>query len=216
MTGPLTRVRDFYVAPSPMVAPARVRGVAPPPAGAVLGRPRDTAAVAAGLALAVASAGGWPCAVVATWRTGEGHYLQLPARPAARRVAARLDAQGLDGRATGRLATLSLPDCPRSAVAEAERATGITRAPVVLALAGPRDPDIDALLRVQDVIVLACRPDDDPAVADLAAASLSGLAAPVLTSRAACSPAARALALAGATAPSGLRRALAVAVREVA
>jgi hypothetical protein len=87
---------------------------------------------------------------------------------------------------------------------------------VVVALAGPRDPDIDALLRVQDVIVLACRAGDDPAVADLAAASLSGLAAPVLTCRASCGPVGRELALAGAAAPGALRRALAAAVEVVA
>jgi hypothetical protein len=149
------------------------------------------------------------------WRTGDGQHLQLPARPAAGRLAARLDAHGLAAQATGRLATLRLSDCPRSAAAEVERATGITRAPVVLALAGPRDPDIDALLRVQDVIVLACRHDDDPTVADMAAASLSGLPAPVLTCQASCGAAGRVLALAGATAPGALGRALAPAVEVV-
>jgi FxLD family lantipeptide len=49
----------------------------------VLGRPRDAVTVASGLALAIAGTGRWPCALVATWRTGEGTGLRLPARPAA-------------------------------------------------------------------------------------------------------------------------------------
>jgi hypothetical protein len=206
VSGPLTRVRDFYIAPGAASAPARVRVAPPPPAAAVLGRPRDAGAVGAALALALVRTGGWPCALVALWRKGETHDLTLPAAPAARRLTAE---------ATGRLARLTLADCPRSAGVELERATAATRAPVVVALAGPRNPDVDGVLRVQDVIVICCRTEDDPAVAEMAADSLSSLPAPVVVCRSDCSAAARTLALAGAAAPSSLRRALAGAVREV-
>jgi hypothetical protein len=215
VSGPLTRVRDFYIAPGAASAPARVRVAPPPPAAAVLGRPRDAGAVGAALALALARTGGWPCALVALWRKGETHDLTLPAAPAARRLTARLNAHGLTAEATGRLARLTLADCPRSAGVELERATAATRAPVVVALAGPRNPDVDGVLRVQDVIVICCRTEDDPAVAEMAADSLSSLPAPVVVCRSDCSAAARTLALAGAAAPSSLRRALAGAVREV-
>ena len=56
---------------------------------------------------------------------------------------------------------------------------------MAVALAGPRDEHLDVLLRMQDVIVLASRPGDDPELAAIARESLSALAAPVVGCQAA-------------------------------
>jgi len=209
----LGRVRDFYLAPAaPAAHAARTLVLAPAPAAAVLGRPRDAHALAGALAVSLARAGGWPCAVVGLWRGSEPPAIATPARPAARRVAARLRDHDLEAQPSGRLVLCTLPQDAAQAVAAAERAAGSVRGPVVLALAGPRDEQTDVLLRVQDVIVLASRPGDDPELAAMARESLGALAAPVVGCQAAPGALARAIALAGLSAPASLRRALAPAL----
>lgn len=209
----LGRVRDFYVAPAEPAPPAaRTRVLAPPPAAAVLGPLRAAPVLAGALAISLTRAGGWPCAVVGLWRAGEPAAISAPARPAARRTAARLREHGLKAQPSGRLVVCILPDDAAQAVAAAERVAGSVRGPMAVALAGPRDEQIDVLLRVQDVIVLASRPGDDPELAVIARESLSALATPVVGCQVAPGPLARAVALAGVSAPASLRSALAPAL----
>lgn len=211
----LARVRDFYVTPDTSVSQPRVRVAAPPPCAAVLGQPRPAAVLAAAAAVELARAGGWPCALVGFWRTEEGRDWRLPPRRPARRLAARLSAQGLEPEASGRLARIWLPDDAVLAVADAERAIAAARVPTAIALAGPREPELDALLRVQDVVVLARPPQADPALDELARDSLAGLSPATVVCAVSAGPAARALALAGAAVPSVLRGALRPALEAV-
>lgn len=212
----LARLRSVYVEPRREASPNRMRTLAPAPCAAVLGAGREAAAGAATLALSLARTGSWPCALVALWRAGDGPACRLPARAPARRLRAGLRALDIEAHASGRLVVVVLPQDAAEAAATAERATAIVRGPVALALSGPRDGFVDGLLRLQDVVVLLARPGDDPAVADLAEASLRGLAAPIMTCEAAVGSSGRALALAGGNPPVGLRRALAPALRAVA
>lgn len=209
----LTRVRDLYVAPSHDVPTARPARCAPAPAAVVMGAPRDAAAVAAGLGLGLARAGGWPCALLGLWRAGEPPGWRLPAGRAAWRLSADFRAQGLEAQASGRLARAWLPPSPGAALAAAELAVGRVRVPVVLALAGPREVEIEGLLRLADVIVLACGGRDDPALAAAAQAGLAGLAAPTVVCEPTTGRVTAGLALAGAGVLPALHAALGPAVR---
>jgi hypothetical protein len=203
----LARVRDFYLSPAGGASARPSRRAAPAPAAAVLGAPRESALAAVALALALCRAGRWPCGLAAFWRTGDA-AARLPAYPAARRAAARLRAHGIEAAPSLRLVRVALPDAPAQAAAIAQRTIAAAPSPVAVALGGARVPEIDALLGVQDVIVLACRPDEDPALARIASESLSGLAAPVVACRIAPGLAGRVLAMAGAGVPAGLRGSL--------
>jgi hypothetical protein len=119
-----------------------------------------------------------------------------------------LRAHGIEAAPSLGLVRVQLPDAPAQAAAIAQRTISVAPSPAVVALAGARVPEIDALLRVQDVIVLACRPDEDPALARIAGESLSGLAAPVVACQIAPGLAGRVLAMAGARVPGGLRESL--------
>ncbi|MFL5819184.1 MAG: hypothetical protein ACJ76S_00675 [Solirubrobacteraceae bacterium] len=207
MNGVLARVRDFYVAPGSVRGAPGGRAAAPAAMAAVLGPPHESAVAAAALALALARAGGSPCALAAFWGTRPAAP-RLPAYPSARRLAARLASRGVEAESSLRLVRVPLPRPSAAAVATAQRAGGVAQAPVALALAGPREPEIDELLRRQDVIVLACRPDEDPALACMARESLSGLAAPVVTCQVGTGLSSRALTLAGVGSAGGLRGAL--------
>jgi hypothetical protein len=202
----LARVRDFYVSPAG-ASPGPARRAAPAPAAAVLGAPRESALAAVALALTLSRAGRWPCGLAAFWRTGEA-ATRLPAYPAARRTAARLRAHGIDAAPSLGLVRVALPDAPAQAAAIAQRTISAAPSPAVIALAGARVPEIDALLRVQDVIVLACRRDEDPALARIAGESLSGLAASVVACQIAPGLAGRVLGMTGAGVPRGLRGSL--------
>jgi hypothetical protein len=207
MNALLGRVRDFYLTSPGAAAATRGRAMARAPAAAVLGAPRESALAAAVLALALSRAGRWPCALAAFWRTG-AMATRLRAYPAAKRLAARLRTNGVEATPSLGLVRVTLPDAPPEAAALAERAMTAAPSPVTLALAGARVPEIDALLRLQDVIVLACRPDEEPALAHIARASLSALGAPVVACQVPAGLPARALAMAGARVPGGWRGAL--------
>jgi hypothetical protein len=206
----IARVRDFYLASeADGGAPprSRARSARLPVAAAVIGAPRDVGAMAHGLALALARDGGLPCAVVCRWRLRRDLGLTAPPRTAARRLARRLEGRGLACGGAGALVRVDLPDPPAEAALAAERAAGACAVPIVLGLAGPRDADVERLLMVQDLVVLAQGADDDPALGRLALESLSALPAPVV----ACRPpggAAASLATAGIAVPGGVRRAL--------
>jgi hypothetical protein len=203
----LARVRDFYLSPAGGAAPTSAPAAAPAPSAAVLGAPREAAIAAAGLALALARAGRWPCGLAAFWRTGAA-ATRLPAYPGARRAAARLRARDIEAAPSLALVRVVLPDGPADAAAIAQRAITAAPSPVALALAGARVPEIDRLLRLQDVIVLACRPDEDPALANIARQSLIGLDAPVVACQVRAGVLGRTLAIAGAGLPGALRGSL--------
>jgi hypothetical protein len=134
-------------------APATVAILAPP------GR-----ALAAGGAVALAVAKG--VAVVAVWGGRDAGAARAPAQPRARRVATKLAGRGHDAVATGRLVVVALdgPD-------EAARVAAAADVPTVLVVAGPRDAQVDRVLRDHDR-VLVC---GDDLVADLAAESVRAL-----------------------------------------
>jgi hypothetical protein len=156
MTGVLRRLGAAFVAPADAVPAVAVAA----PAVALLCRAQD--AWVGGGAVALASGGG----VVAAW--GAAPPLgRAPAGPAARRLAAMLDARGHRATATGRLVHVVVDD-PR----EAGRVAAAAGLPCVAVLAGPRDDEVDALLRDQDRILVAA----DDAVADLALAGVARFA----------------------------------------
>jgi hypothetical protein len=116
-----------------------------------------------------------------------------PATPAAGRLAARLNARNLPASARGRLAWARLPIAPDDAVLSARRVGAALEVPLVVALAGPRDDAIEALLAEQELIVVVT-PEPDGALARLAIASLEP---PAVASSPLPSGPARLLALAG-------------------
>ena len=168
MTGPLALVRDFFVVPADHAG----RVAAPPtPAQAsfaVLGDRRDAVAVASGLVLARGAGAGLVC----VWPPGE-HGLRLPATTRARRLAARLEARGLTAAGGGRVVRVSLPAPGAEAVATAQRAVAAVDVMTAVVLAGAREDDFDALLSLQDAVVLVLR---DPVESPLVRLAVSGLA----------------------------------------
>ncbi len=191
----------------------RQRTAGPPPAVALLAPPADAPALGAALGLALARARRNPVSVVCLWSpvpTRSGR--RAPPMPVAARVAAALTARGHDATATGRLAVVRLSACGEEAASQALRISAAAgAAPTVLALAGPRPAAFDALLAMQDLVVVAVAPDSDASLARLASAGLER----ALTC--AIPPAApgRALAAAGLVLLPSTRRALAAPVAAV-
>jgi hypothetical protein len=169
--------RPVFGGPRAVAVPAHARI-------AVLGSPATAPALAAVLALGARSAAGAPAALVALWRPAGVvpplPALAAPAFPAARGLAARLVRRDLLATAHGRLVWLARPggaDDGRRALRQAEAAVGDV--PVVLALARPREPAIDALLAESALAVVAAAPGStlaDAAVGDLAELRISARA----------------------------------------
>ena len=97
-----------------------------------------------------------------------------PATHAASVLARRLAARDLLAAAAGRLCQLTLPEDPGEAATALRHALGATDAPVVLALPG-RLEGYDGLLVQADRLVLAAPAATDPAITELALASLAAL-----------------------------------------
>jgi hypothetical protein len=133
------------------VAPGHAEPVAvAAPCAAVCGPQAE--AVSAALALLLRGRGP---AVVCVW-AGPGRRASAPATVGARRLAASLQARGLEAAASGRLVRVRLDDNAHLAVTQAGRcAAAAGGAPVVTAVCGPRDPAFDDLLAGQDVAVVA-------------------------------------------------------------
>jgi hypothetical protein len=207
VTGPLAAVRDFFVAPPAggRVATARWAPVAP--SFAVLGDRRDALAVAGGLVLASGSGPGLVCA----WPPGDVRP-SVPATARARRLAARLESRGVTAVAGGRLVGVPLPGAAAEAVAASQRAVAAVDGATAVVLAAPRDDDFDALLALQDAVVLVLREPSDSPLVRLALGGLADLPAPVVTVPAP-SGAVRELAAAGLMALPALRASLAPALR---
>jgi hypothetical protein len=163
------------------------------PRAVVLGRSGEAvpvgAALAGGLREQYRAAG----ALFAVWPS-PGPPRAALGTPAASRLAARLQARGLDAVARGRLAWLALgPDD----LALAARAAAAVDVPAVLAVTGPRTGATDALLAEQDLVVLVVGPNAEPGLETLARAGLSGCPAPVVVQRPLDAPGARPAAMAG-------------------
>lgn len=196
MTGLLARAASVFVEPAAAVPTAADAAARRPPARAlVFGRPADAVPVAAALAGELRARERAAAALLVTW-PGEPPRPALGAR-AAQRLAARLDARGLEAVARGRLAWLALAGPAAGAAAAAVRAEAATDAPAVVAVTGPRCAATDALLDERDLVVVAVARDTDPALAELAVAGLSGSSAPVVASPPLDGAAIRLLALAG-------------------
>ena len=202
MTGPLSAVRDFFVAPPIHGRVTTARPAPVPPSFAVLGERREAVAVASGLVLASGAGGGLVC----VW-PAEDVRPRLPATARARRVAARLEARGVRALAAGRLVGVPLPGPAAEAVAVSQRAAAAVDTATAVVLAGPRDDDLDALLALQDAVVLVTARAADSPLVRLAVAGLAETPAPVVTVPAPSGPV-RALAGAGLIALPALRSAL--------
>ena len=190
--------------------------IAAPPSYGVLCGAGSGLAVGATVALALRRESRSPTALVLHWAAGAREVApRAPARRAARRLAASLAECGHRAWASGRLAFVALPDDAADAAAAAGRAAGAAgRAPCVLVVAGPRPSAIDALLAVQDGVVIAA-PEADGA--DLGALAASGLAESGLVPSvvpAGVSPLTRIAAVTGLWLAPGARRALATAMGE--
>jgi hypothetical protein len=210
----LRALRDVFVAPAesipPTTSPARAAAVSSS-AVALLCPADDARAVAAAAATLLARRRGAPCALACVWTPDD--EARAGSRPlstgAARRLADTLGRRGLPAGACGRAALVALPADPVDAASVARRAFAAAGdAPTVLVVGGPRDGAFDALLNDQDLVVVLSRGAAADAVRALA---VEGLAAEGLQARGgalALGPAARALALSGATVPAALRRVL--------
>jgi hypothetical protein len=171
---------------------------------AVVGAPASAPALAAAVALSCRARARTSTALVALWRSpgvdGPPPGPAAPALPGAGALAARLRRRDLPATARGRLVWLLLPGEPDAAVPalrHAEAAAGDV--PVVLAVARPREPLVDAVLAERDLAIVAAAPGSPLAEAVLADAD--DLRVPAR----ACAPlppgAARLAALAGLAAP---------------
>jgi hypothetical protein len=105
------------------------------------------------------------------------------AAPAARRLAAGLTSHALAAVARGRLAWLALPADPVAAAAALRRAAAVVDGPLVTALAGPRPAELEPLVAVHDLAVVAADPETPlarAAVSHLSARGVTALACPPL------------------------------------
>jgi hypothetical protein len=177
---------------------------------AVLASPDRVAALGAATALLLMRRRRAAAGLVVMWapELAPPSPASAPASRAARRLARVLDGQGLGATAAGRLATVVLPEEPVQAAAAATRAVAAAQGrPVVLALGGRAGP-FDALLTVQDRVVIVPPAGADPRMTQLALAGLGGVARDARACTADPTAAARAFLTAGVAVPASLRRAL--------
>ncbi len=159
----------------------------------VLGRPGEAVPVAAALAGGLRERHRAAGALLVTWPSVAPPRAAL-GTPAASRLAARLQARGLEAAARGRLAWLALRSHELPLAARAGAAVDV---PAVIAVTGPRTAATDELLEDQDLVVLVLGPDAEPGLESLTLAGLHGCAAPVVVQRPLQSPGARPAAMAG-------------------
>lgn len=213
----LARVWSLFVTPAPTQRARPLVRFVPAPTIALLCSPVDALPAGALLALALARARNAGTALLALWQPGEAAVpaWSAPALRGARRVVAALAVHDLDAEAGGRLVRLCLPEEPEAAFAVATRAAAVSAVPTVTALAGPRTPALDQLLVSQDLVVVAHRPDADPALPELACQGLASLRVPCVACPVAAGAGGRALAAAG-IATGAARPAFAAAMEALA
>jgi hypothetical protein len=154
-----------------------------------------------------------PCGVACLWTpTGTAQSDSRPTAAAgARRLAAALDARGVDATGCGRAVTVTLPADPAEAVVTARRALAAAgQAPTVVVLGGPRHAALDVLLADQRRVVVLARGARAPGdhLMALAMSGLSSVAEVAVAEPIALGAAARAAAASGVAIPPALRRAL--------
>jgi hypothetical protein len=176
----LARARDWFVAPpapgasrpgaEPLVAGVPVAAAAAGvTSAAVLGRPGEVEPVAAALALALRREARAKAAAVAVVGAVPAD-VRRGGNAAARRLAARFEAYGLEAHVRGRLAWVALePGAPH--LAAAARRVSLVAAPVVLAVASPRSAASDEALGEHDLLVVVTDDREGP-LARLASAGL--------------------------------------------
>jgi hypothetical protein len=151
MTALLDALARTFVTPRAAGAPAREAVVAAAPAAAICGP--DAEPLACALALMLRRRGP---VVACIWGSVCARRPEAPATAAARRLAGSLSVRGLSARATGRLVAVALDQAAEVAAAQAARAAAAAGdAALVIALCGPRQDAFEALLGVQDVVVVA-------------------------------------------------------------
>jgi hypothetical protein len=193
VTGLLNRVGALFLettpAPQPPL-PAAPQG-GPPPAGAgVVGAPASVVAVAAACAGELRARSRAAAALLCVWRPGaaaqqdadtdsdDGAPAPAAASPAgattrgAGRLAARLVAHELPATACGRLAWLRLAPAPAAAATEFRRCQALAGAPIVLAVAGARPAELEPLLAELDLCIAVLPAAIEPALRELALATL--------------------------------------------
>ena len=150
---------------------------------AVVGAPSVVVPVAASCAGELRARARAAAALLCVWRPGAPAVdpespvpaAQSPAgatTPGARRLAARLAAHELPATACGRLAWLALEHDPAAAARQVQRCLAIAGAPVVLAVAGARPPAFEPFLAELDLVIAVLPADIDPALRELALATL--------------------------------------------
>jgi hypothetical protein len=145
---------------------------------AVIGTAATVPPLAAALALACRARAHVPAALVAFWPASSAdppRHRSGPILPGAATLASRLHRRDLPVVARGRLVWLTLPAEPSTAVTalrHAEAAVGDL--PAVLAVARPRDDDVDALLAERDLLLVAAPPGSSLARAVAGDASTLG------------------------------------------
>jgi hypothetical protein len=189
MSGLLSRVGAFFFeadAPAPEAPRAPVPAGSPAQGAAVLGPPAAVVALAAACAGELRARSRAAAALLCVWRSPaspapppDPEVDVPPARspagattPGARRLAGRLVARDLAATACGRLAWLVLDPDPVIAAGQFRRCRSLAEAPHVLAVAGPRPPEFEPLLADLDVCVAVLPRDLDPALSELALATL--------------------------------------------
>jgi hypothetical protein len=212
MSDLVTRVARLFVVPAdvasaaPPPITARAHGVAEAvhaPVAVFLCSAGEATALACGAALELARASRSATALACVWTGLDAPAARRPALPAARRLARKLAARGLDAAPAGRLAVVRLPSDGTAAAAAARDAIAAAQGPAAVTLAGPRCDATDTLLLTADAVCVVGRPDS--AVASLAASSLPVPASHLPVRHGA---AASLLARAGVVATPALRRGL--------
>jgi len=173
------RLRELFLAPDAAAPVRRVAERAVPATVGVLGPAREGEVAAVALAVAVARGRRARCAVVCRW---DGACPEAPraalalATRGARRLAERLDRRGLPASARGRVVTVALPPEPAAARAAIERThAAIDDLPLVVLVAGPRPPALDAVLAALDRLVVVPAPDAPSGLSELAATAAARL-----------------------------------------
>ena len=185
MSGLLGRVGAFFLEAAETPArspepPAPAPDAAPRPA-AVLGAPGSVVPVAAACAGELRARAKAAAALICIWRPADAPAPALaPAArspagattPGARRLAARLESRALGATACGRLAWLALDADPAAAAGQFRRCRAVAGAPLVLAVAGARPEQFEPLLADVELCVLVLPDGIDPALRELAVATL--------------------------------------------
>ena len=167
----LDRLRDLFLAADATRPAQQVAERAVPATLGVLVAPGDALVAGAAVALAAAAGRRSSCALVCHWTGADPAESPRSglATGAARKLVGRLINRGLAAGACGRLVTVALPASETESRAATERALATAGdLPVVLVVAGPRPPALDALLATLDRLIVIPPSDAAPGLEPLA------------------------------------------------